>query len=131
MAKNLLLYGTLRDPAKPATAIQGYKMYNLGWYPGVRYTGDDGDVIWCQPIHGVSPDKLERLDSYEGYDPSDPSSSLYVRHNKGLEDTEFEIYEYNRGLINDDTLIPSGDWYSEQRGVNNSHMVLETEGEMA
>jgi gamma-glutamylcyclotransferase (GGCT)/AIG2-like uncharacterized protein YtfP len=84
-------------------------LYDLGDYPGVILGGNG-------PIHGelLGPRDeavLERLDSYELYDPADPAGSEYLR----VEATTLEdglsiwIYIYNFPL-EDACPIPGGDW---------------------
>jgi gamma-glutamylcyclotransferase (GGCT)/AIG2-like uncharacterized protein YtfP len=62
-----------------AATVRG-RMYDLGTHPGGIFDNSaDGD------IHGEvfqlpdQEDLLERLDSYEGYDPDQPESSFFVR----------------------------------------------------
>ncbi len=100
MSKHVVyVYGTLRPGTGPVEYVEG-RMFNLGWFPGV-VLGMPG-LVACER---VEVDDLTPLDLYEGYDPSDLSSSLYIR--RAYKDGW--IYEYN-GDFNPDSLVTSGDW---------------------
>ena len=65
-------------------------------------------MVTCELIE-VTDEELERLDRYEGYRPSDPDNSLYIR--RKLDWGPF-IYEYNDpfGNLSEKDIVPSGDW---------------------
>lgn len=124
----ILTYGTLRrghgnskmfglhDPNN-ATYIGPYKvkggLYDLGWYPGWK-DDDNGETI-CDlwKIHNQSI--INRLDSYEGYTPSNPTGGLYNKKTVRLHtidtDEPFDamIYEYN-GSVSEKDRVTHGDW---------------------
>jgi gamma-glutamylcyclotransferase (GGCT)/AIG2-like uncharacterized protein YtfP len=61
-------------------------------------------------------DILSILDHYEGYDPDQPATSLFVRRRISLiepADQEAWVYWYN-GPVDGKPRLPSGDW--RQRG---------------
>lgn len=90
--KYLFTYGTLspgKAPAEIAPAVRRLRrvgrgfvhghLYDLGEYPGavLRKTGP---VILGQIFElPDDPDVLNKLDEYEGFDPSHPQGSLFVR----------------------------------------------------
>lgn len=101
--KTIYVYGTLR-PGQVANVVKGRgTMVNLGGFPGV-VLDENGPEFTAERIE-VDEDTLERLDQYEGYRPSDPVHSLYVR--KPFMDGE--IYEFNRSGDNAE-VVTSGDW---------------------
>lgn len=95
----LYVYGTLRPGTGPVELVEG-QMFNLGWFPGI-VLGMPG-TISCERVEVES---LIPFDLYEGYDPSDLSSSLYIRrpYKDGW------IYEFN-GNFDLNSRIESGDW---------------------
>ena len=111
----LLVYGTLR-PGKSETVKVPGQLFDLGWFPGIKL-GWPGEVV-CEPIE---IDDWGPVDRYEGYDPTDPGNSLYIRRqlvdiSDGL--NGFFIYEYNHD-INPVKLIQTGDWLdytAQERG---------------
>lgn len=127
MKKNkVLVYGTLRTGGQTETVtIRGYKMFDLGWYPGVIYSGNIDDSIVCE-LHEVDDETLKDLDDFEGYYKDDLDNSLYLRRNYGLSTTDCELYVYNR-QVREHPRILSGDWL-EHRGESagsNSHRLSE------
>lgn len=101
------VYGTLRPGSlgtSPKT-LTGYKMLNLGWFPGVVESDNEDDTIVVQEVT-VDDSQLEKFDHYEGYDENDPEGSLYVR--KKLSDSRF-IYIYN-SATGCESAVESGDW---------------------
>lgn len=109
----LFAYGTLKSGLAPAEiagvttklkslgpGIVRGTLYNLGSYPGLRLDGTDeisGEVFVFQE-HSI----FESLDAYEGYDPSRPERSLFVRKRCQVRLEEQDevllcwVYEYNR-----------------------------------
>lgn len=83
--------------------IQGYDMYSVGGFPGIK-PGNGSIVV---DVFEVNNKEVERsLDGLEGYRSYDESSSMYLK--RKTEDDEF-IYIWNRGISNL-TEIPEGDW---------------------
>ena len=118
MSTRLFAYGTLRQggsaPAEIAAAVATLRplgkgvargqLYDLGAYPGAVFAGDtlgatdiDGEVYEV-------PDAStwQQLDAYEGFEPGDLASSLFVRRQidvrmaEGGGDAVCWAYEYNR-----------------------------------
>lgn len=128
----VLVYGTLRTGGDtPTVTIYGYKMFDLGWYPGVVYSGNVDDTIVCE-LHEVGDDTLQQLDAFEGYYKDDLDNSLYLRRNYGLIVTECELYVYNR-QVRDHPRIPSGDWLKHrgEEAGSNAHRLAKEETENA
>ena len=101
--KKIYVYGTLR-PGCVANVVKGRgTMVNLGGFPGVVL--DDNGPEFTAEVVEVDDETLADLDRYEGYRPSDPVNSLYVR--KPFMDGE--IYEFNRSGENAE-VVTSGDW---------------------
>lgn len=85
------------------------QLYDLGRFPGaVRGEGT---------VHGElfrldSPDVLERLDRYEGYDPAQEHASPFVRRRTTLRvpgGATAWVYWYD-GNVRNAPRVPSGDW---------------------
>ena len=111
----LLVYGTLRPNKRETVILKGYKMYNLGWYPGVCCTVKGEDSVVCERIVVKDEAHLRSLDSYEGCNGNQPSC-LYHRVKHG----DDWIYLYN-GPLEDYPEVPDGDWLTfkgQQAGSN-------------
>jgi gamma-glutamylcyclotransferase (GGCT)/AIG2-like uncharacterized protein YtfP len=109
MTQVLYVYGTLR-PGKPENEVLvPGKMYDLGWFPGVKL-GEGGFSFVAERVE-VNDDVVPQIDSYEGYNPDCEEHSFYVR--KPFK--EGWIYEFN-GEVSDETLVSGGDWlkYTEK-----------------
>lgn len=92
MKRFLFFYGTLlphRAPPEIASTVRQLRrigkgqvrgwLYDLGEYPGA-ILARNGPVIQGQVFQlPDDPDVLKRLDEYEGFDPSHPAGSLFVR----------------------------------------------------
>jgi gamma-glutamylcyclotransferase (GGCT)/AIG2-like uncharacterized protein YtfP len=125
---HLFLYGTLLPGLAPGSlaemldqlafvdhgSVTG-RLYDLGAYPGL-VVDESGNELAHGDVFRLSPDEalLDALDAYEGYCPSDPTGSLYIRRNlavmlAGGGVTRAWLYEYNRDL-SAATLIPGGDY---------------------
>lgn len=103
----IYVYGTLMpNDGREKVKVYG-KLYDLGWFPGARL--GVGNRTFLAEVIEVDDKRLKELDRYEGYDPNDEGSSLYIRreYNGGY------IYEYNRSCSSRD-LIPSGDWQAHK-----------------
>lgn len=113
--RTILVYGTLRPGKEETVEVEGFKMYDLGWFPGVR-RGDSTDKIVCERISVKDDEHLAQLDRYEGYREEDPMTSLYVREKVG---DDF-IYVFN-SEPNEDHVVEGGDWLAyrnEAKGRN-------------
>ena len=104
----VLTYGTLRPFTNENIVRVPGQLYDLGAFPGIKLDNSSNTVVTCELIE-VTDEELERLDRYEGYRPSDPDNSLYIR--RKLDWGPF-IYEYNDpfGNLSEKGIVPSGDW---------------------
>ena len=122
--KVLYVYGTLRPGGGDLHKVPG-RMADLGFYPGIKLLSPEaGEFVTTERVV-VSKARLEDLDRYEGFRPSDPGSSLFVRKPY----LDGEIYEYNHD-ISQYPQVESGDWLkhiSTERGTAASK-VEEPEG---
>jgi len=115
MAEHLFVYGTLQPdhaPAEIAPLLHGLQevgtghvrghLYDLGDYPGAIV-----DPAAQTQVHGVvlelpnDPAVLSALDTYEGFDPAHPRSSLFARTRIRVQlsdgqQIEAWMYAYNR-----------------------------------
>jgi len=111
----LYVYGTLRPGKNPTVEIEG-QMFDLGWFPGVKL-GWPGKIV-CEPIEVTDWGPIDR---YEGYMPSDPANSLYIRRPLlvpyGINGW---IYEFNRE-VNPIKRVLSGDWLEYTGKDKGSH----------
>lgn len=115
MTDYIFLYGTLLPEYAPAEiadtvrqlsrvtrAFVRGRLYDLGEYPGAILDPASETLIKGE-IFELPDDKeaLARLDSYEGFDPDEPASSLFARDKTSVtlrEGGELQcwIYIYNR-----------------------------------
>ena len=114
MREYLFVYGTLLPGKEPPTVASVVKrlrpigeayvrgrLYDFGEYPGAIV-----DSRAATRIKGFlyevpkDPTILRRLDRYEGFDPNDPSGSLFVRRRRQVmrdgKKLRSWVYEYNR-----------------------------------
>ena len=112
----LFVYGTLRPghaPAPLAPYVDRCKcvgpgsmpgrLYDLGSYPGAVLDPAGGQLVHGQVLDVPDEATLRRLDAYEGYDPADSSSSLFVRTRcdvtlGGGRTVAAWVYVYNRDV---------------------------------
>lgn len=145
----LFVYGTLMSGGPGNQQLRGCtllgpavtrgKLYNLGWFPGLK-DGDEGDVVkgevWEVPNEIVN-DVVNRLDQYEGYRPGD-IYSLFVRQlmlvdredpKTGMSwEEDAWTYMFNRH-VDENQLIVSGDW--RNRGVKDAKVREEDSSRVA
>lgn len=110
----IYVYGTLRPGTGPIVDVPG-TMYDLGWFPGIKWNDGLGNTVKCEVIE-ADDQRLARLDHYEGYDEASPETSLYIREvfNDGY------IYIYNRDVAGAKQ-VKEGDWLAfcgSSQGVN-------------
>lgn len=89
----IFVYGTLMQKAGRSafrgmteyvceSSIKGYQIYDLGWYPGIRHTGNDRDEVVGE-LHSIPVDRYDEvinaLDQYEG------EGNLYLRKTVDVE----------------------------------------------
>ena len=132
MSIRLFAYGTLRQgsaPAEIAAAVASLRsvgrgiargrLYSLGAYPGASFeirgatAGGAAAAVGAERIEGwieiegevyEVPDARvwQELDAYEGFEPSDPAASLFLRREidvRMIDGGEIAVcwaYEYNR-----------------------------------
>jgi gamma-glutamylcyclotransferase (GGCT)/AIG2-like uncharacterized protein YtfP len=110
----VFVYGTLRPGGALSYLVPGV-MYDLGWYPGVRLMSPESGSFFTAEKIEVTPQRLQELDDYEGYHPTDPSRSLYLR----VPYLDGWIYTYNRSF-NGHERIHSGDWLEYTKSTEGS-----------
>lgn len=122
MIGSLLVYGTLRPNESAPVVVKGYKMHDLGWYPGIIRTDQTSDTILCERIKVKDEGHLAALDSYEGCNGNTPEC-LYHRVNLNEDQQHLDplwIYVYN-GHPDNRPVVQGGDWLShkgEMKGLN-------------
>jgi len=96
MPDHLFVYGTLhpdRAPAEIARAVRRLhtptpatvlgRLHDLGPYPALRLDTPNPQPIpgtlFTLPEESEAPTLLPQLDAYEGFDPTNPAASLYLR----------------------------------------------------
>lgn len=98
------------------------ELFDLGPYPALRRSAS-GAASVCGELHAIlDPSVLDVLDAFEGYAPSDPAGSDYLRECVELQeppDVRAWIYVYNRAL-DAAPRVASGDWrrHLAERGLN-------------
>lgn len=123
----IAVYGSLRRGMQAESKMsrlkflgQGYmdaSLYALGWYPGVKLGTGHRTVV---DIFELPKDEQLRraiiwdLDGYEGYSPTQPQNSLFVRKvvnvwDRTGTDIPCFVYEYNYP-VNRAPLVENGDW---------------------
>lgn len=126
--KHVLVYGTLRcGGASELVKVPGFKMYDLGWFPGIRPGGPD-DFILAER-HEIVDDAHEMdLDSLEGWHEESPQTSLYLKEQYNGD----VIYVYN-GEVAEEQRIMDGDWlrYMKQEKGSNSSLMFRHQKEVA
>ncbi len=115
MSQYLFAYGTLQPglaPTKIARVAAKLRpvdggfvrgaLYDLGGYPGaVADAKADGEIAGTVMELPEEEGVLERLDRYEGFDPTAPETSEYIREKQVVElkaggTVECWFYRYNR-----------------------------------
>ncbi|QDP50581.1 MAG: hypothetical protein Tp1125DCM00d2C21254131_22 [Prokaryotic dsDNA virus sp.] len=120
--RTALVYGTLRPGLGETVKVEGFQMFNLGWFPGIR--PGNGTII-AERVEVKDDAHLSSLDRYEGYNEESPETSLYTRQQYG----DDIIYVYN-GEPPEDNLVEGGDWLKhtgEEKGANAHLATLEGE----
>lgn len=112
MLHKVYVYGTLRKGGRLSGALEhseyvateiarGFRLYNIGWYPGVKKTDNPNDNLLVES-YNVTDDVLLHLDHIEGH----PSLFLRTPWNGGY------IYIY-QGEVREENRIESGDWFKQ------------------
>jgi gamma-glutamylcyclotransferase (GGCT)/AIG2-like uncharacterized protein YtfP len=130
----IAVYGTLRgglglpdEPAEVRTMIRSVgpcliegELYDLGEYPGLRLGRGEvvGELFEVAGGHAA----LAPLDTYEGFDPSDPDGSLYLRLRVRLLHPKVDAWTYvYNSAPPANARIPSGDWAQHVRQHGSTH----------
>lgn len=101
----VFVYGTLRQSKKATHTLKGYKLLDMGRFPGI--VPDDS----CE-VHGnlviVDREMLEQMDYMEG-----TKTGFYTRQRVTV--GEYEAWVYVAGNVLERVphpqVIPSGDWH--------------------
>lgn len=98
------------------------KLYDCGWYPGVKEAEDFIVSSLVDYVHGEVFEILEEqavgiLDSYEGY--PDLYDRIRVETNEGR---TVWVYTYNPP-VSDERRVESGDWVLYRKGPNDIDVV--------
>lgn len=124
----IFVYGTLRKGGKGRSfegeflgtdRITG-KLYDLGWYPGVREVRgifDPAGPAIVGEIYEISEETFRSLDEYEGCgsDPTFPDTGLYYRKQVVTENNvPVWVYIYSQDIPNDCRIV-SGDWFQPSK----------------
>jgi len=118
MPEALFIYGTLhpdRAPAEMADVVSKLRplgpgtirgrLYDLGEYPGVIVGAQPGEKVTGEVFAlPDDPEVLVCLDRYEGFVPSDPANSLFVRSKQTVTFADGRrrrcwVYLYNGELL--------------------------------
>jgi len=80
--------------------VRGH-LFDLGEYPGAILTRTGSQIAGQIFELPDDPEVLDRLDEYEGFDPANPASSLFVRKRRCVQLQDGRrffcwIYSYNR-----------------------------------
>ena len=119
------VYGTLRQGETADLSLRGGaeflgiskingKMYQRGWYPGLKLLEKGNDYDPNKPqvtveVYKITDAALPRhLDAYEGY------PDLYDRQQVETDKSQLIwVYTYNYP-VGENELIPSGDWLKQE-----------------
>lgn len=93
-------------------------LYDLGRYPGARPLHGDADArIQGECYRLRDRATFDRLDAYEGYDPADEASSLFVRRRVTLlEPAGHDAWVYWYNSTPPGPQVASGDWATHVDG---------------
>jgi len=120
MTTNIVaVYGTLREGLNNHTLIAGckriglgwltgFRMYNLGDFPGIIPTHDESGRIRVE-WYDVSDEILEELDRLEGFNQESIKTSLFIRKRVFSPYGRGWIYIYNQPLSSA-PYMEAGDW---------------------
>lgn len=133
MVERFAVYGTLRPKASAeprhlleagllvnegAMTLNGWQMFSLGGYPGIKESEDRDDLIVVNILRRgeeCSDEQWQSIisgfDRYEGYREADKRASLYLRHRVHTTNGPAYIYVYNHPTDGRER-IEDGDWLS-------------------
>jgi gamma-glutamylcyclotransferase (GGCT)/AIG2-like uncharacterized protein YtfP len=84
--------------------IRGFKLYSIGWYPGIVETCDFHDVVYGE-VYCVDSNTMKMLDKIE--DVPEEYSRHFVQCQIDDEWVDAVTYHYNR-QVREENLIASG-----------------------
>lgn len=112
----ILVYGSLRKGEYNYSSdeltyistkqIKGYKLYSLGSYPGIKFTGNENDILTCDLMEVKNIQSSNSIDYMElgaGYS----INPIIVEDNGTL--YPCKIYEYQHS-VKENELVSHGDW---------------------
>lgn len=125
---NLFTYGTLRPKDSLAIELSGYKMFDLGWFPGVIKSDDPQDTIWGSVVPIKDDDHLAALDAYEGCCGNTPNCFYHRINVNHSDDDPLYLYVFNESVENSPR-VHSGDWldYKEHAQGVNAHLMEQSD----
>lgn len=84
------------------------KLYDLGEYPGLKH---GAGRVKAELYEILDPHVMTTLDTFECYDPANPSSSLYTRSCVRLAEDKIDawVYFYNKAVAVK-KVIHTGNW---------------------
>ena len=104
MSETLFVYGTLRRRQRKTYKVKG-TLIDLGSFPGL--VEGEGSVV----VEALYVKDFRDYDRYESYNPSHPSSSMYLRKKVTTDcGKEGHIYVLNRPFSGNMTVVPDGNW---------------------
>ncbi|HTF18104.1 MAG TPA: gamma-glutamylcyclotransferase family protein [Chryseolinea sp.] len=113
-------YGTLRQGMENHLAfakalaylktetLTGYRMYSLGEYPYIVYTGHANDLIVVDLFHIANSEAEEMIHEME-------IDAGYILSSVVIDGSKFGIYLFVANQVGDE-LLPGGDWVAHARG---------------
>jgi gamma-glutamylcyclotransferase (GGCT)/AIG2-like uncharacterized protein YtfP len=88
--------------------IDGVQLYDLGPFPAAVKGGENPVYV---EVYEVNEDTLPRIDHLEGFNPSTPESSMYIRRQVStFEGIRCWVYFYN-GDTSKYPVLADGVWY--------------------
>lgn len=118
----LFVYGTLIREALSRggqrATLRGFDLYNISWFPGIVASAD-ADATVRGVVFPIS--NPAEFDHYEGYRPSDPKGSLYLRQQVTVTTDDGQavpawVYVYNQSVERRQQ-IKDGAWRHEEQCV--------------
>lgn len=135
----LFVYGTLLEGEHYAgqfdnrrkqvayAKLTGYKMYDTGAYPVIKFTGNPKNFVLGElHLYDDFGKVLEQMDRIEGYNPHKPKDSLFIREivsqregrtqyvRLGGKKHKVYVYSFN-GDIKNKLDVYHGDWKRYQK----------------
>lgn len=115
---DILVYGSLRkgEYNNPyfnmeyvkTFELPGFKMYSLGYYPGIKESNKKTDKIVVDHFR-VTPESFRRITNME-------LSAGYSLKKVNVNNKDYWIYIYN-GYVNEEDRVKDGDWCKYRRKI--------------